>query len=164
MDSLPGTPGSDLISELLAPHQHDPLSADELVALITNLVVAGHITTVNLIANSTEALLTHPDQLALLREDATLMPHAVNELMRYCGPVVRALPRYATCDTTVGNTPVRTGEAVLPVVSAANRDPAAFTDPDRLDLGRTRSSRESHDRRHRARRGGGVLTPARRTT
>ncbi|WP_329595071.1 cytochrome P450 [Streptomyces sp. NBC_01005] len=137
-------PGNDLISELLAPHHHDRLSTDELVALITNLVVAGHITTVNLIANSTEALLTHPDQLALLREDATLMPHAVNELMRYCGPVVRALPRYATCDTTVGNTPVRIGEAVLPIVSAANRDPAAFTDPDRLDLGRTRSGRESH--------------------
>ncbi|MFB7210441.1 cytochrome P450 [Streptomyces sp. NPDC056255] len=137
-------PGGDLISELLAPHHHDRLSTDELVALITNLVVAGHITTVNLIANSTEALLTHPDQLALLREDATLMPHAVNELMRYCGPVVRALPRYATCDTTVGSTPVRTGEAVLPIVSAANRDPAAFTDPDRLDLGRTRSSKESH--------------------
>ncbi|MFE3152778.1 hypothetical protein ACFXJ6_40085, partial [Streptomyces sp. NPDC059218] len=76
--------------------------------------IAGHITTVNLIANSTEALLTHPDQLTLLREDATLTPHAVNELMRHCGPVVRALPRYATCDTTVGNTPVRTGEAVLP--------------------------------------------------
>ncbi|MEV6749602.1 MULTISPECIES: cytochrome P450 [unclassified Streptomyces] len=137
-------PGNDLISELVAPHHHDRLSTDELVALITNLVVAGHITTVNLIANSTEALLTHPDQLALLREDATLMPHAVNELMRYCGPVVRALPRYATCDTTVGNTPVRAGEAVLPIVSAANRDPAAFTDPDRLDLGRTRSGRESH--------------------
>ncbi|MFG3531115.1 cytochrome P450 [Streptomyces sp. NPDC047917] len=137
-------PGGDLISELLAPHHHDRLSTDELVALITNLVVAGHITTVNLIANSTEALLTHPDQLALLREDATLMPHAVNELLRYCGPVVRALPRYATCDTTVGSTPVRTGEAVLPIVSAANRDPGAFTHPDRLDLGRTRSSKESH--------------------
>ncbi|MEL5953464.1 cytochrome P450 [Streptomyces sp. CLV115] len=137
-------PGGDLISELLAPHHHDRLSIDELVALITNLVVAGHITTVNLIANSTEALLTHPDQLALLREDAALMPHAVNELLRYCGPVVRALPRYATCDTTVGSTPVRTGEAVLPIVSAANRDPGAFTDPDRLDLGRTRSSKESH--------------------
>ncbi|MFF8611573.1 cytochrome P450 [Streptomyces sp. NPDC015350] len=137
-------PGNDLVSELLASRHHDALSTDELVGLITNLVVAGHITTVNLIANSTAVLLTHPDQLALLREDAALMPHAVNELMRYCGPVVRALPRYATCDATVGSTPVRTGEAVLPIVSAANRDPAAFTDPDRLDLGRTRHSRESH--------------------
>ncbi|MEU5402873.1 cytochrome P450 [Streptomyces sp. NPDC005963] len=137
-------PGDDLISELLAPHHRDRLSTDELVALIVNLVVAGHITTVNLIANSTEALLAHPDQLALLREDPTLMPHAVDELMRYCGPVVRALPRYATCDTTVGSTPVRTGEAVLPIVSAANRDPAAFTDPDRLDVTRPRHSREPH--------------------
>ncbi|MFJ2806192.1 cytochrome P450 [Kitasatospora sp. NPDC087271] len=137
-------PGDDLISELLAPHHDDRLSTDELVSLITNLVVAGHITTVNLIANSTEALLAHPDQLALLREDPALMPHAVDELVRYCGPVVRALPRYATRDTTVGATPVCAGEAVLPIVSAANRDPAAFADPDRLDLGRTRHSREPH--------------------
>ncbi|MEV6148007.1 cytochrome P450 [Streptomyces sp. NPDC051992] len=137
-------PGSDLISELLAPHHRDRLSTDELVALITNLVVAGHITTVNLIANSTEALLSNPGQIAALREDPTLMNHAVDELMRYCGPVVRALPRYATCDTTVGGTPVRTGEAVLPIVSAANRDPAAFTEPDRLDVGRSRHSRQSH--------------------
>ncbi len=137
-------PGGDLISELLAPHHLDRLSTDELVALITTLVVAGHITTVNLIANGTAALLSHPDQLALLRADPTLMPHAVDEFMRYCGPVVRALPRYATCDTTVGGTPVRTGEAVLPIVSAANRDPAAFDDPDRLDIGRTRRGRESH--------------------
>ncbi|MFI7100176.1 cytochrome P450 [Streptomyces sp. NPDC050161] len=137
-------PGDDLISDLLAPHRHDRLSTDELVALITNLVVAGHITTVNLIANGTEALLAHPGQLALLREDPALMPYAVDELMRYCGPVVRALPRYATCDTTLGNTPVRAGEAVLPIVSAANRDPAAFTDPGRLDLARTRRGREPH--------------------
>ncbi|MFI2213480.1 cytochrome P450 [Streptomyces sp. NPDC020141] len=137
-------PGGDLISELLAPHHEDRLSTDELVALIVNLVVAGHITTVNLIANSTEVLLANPGQLALLRADPALMPHAVDELMRYCGPVVRTLPRYATCDTTVGDTPVRTGEAVLPIVSAANRDPAVFADPDRLDLTRTRHSREPH--------------------
>ncbi|EDY52881.1 cytochrome P450 family protein [Streptomyces clavuligerus] len=137
-------PGDDLISDLLDPRHRDRLSPEELVALIVNLVVAGHITTVNLIANGTEALLTHPGQLALLRDDPTLMPHAVDELMRYCGPVVRALPRYALCDTTLGATPVKAGEAVLPIVSAANRDPAAFTDPDRLDLGRTRRLREHH--------------------
>ncbi|TDC77665.1 cytochrome P450 [Streptomyces hainanensis] len=137
-------PGDDLISDLLDPLHHDRLSTDELVALIVNLVVAGHITTVNLIANGTEALLAHPDQLALLRADPTLMPHAVDELMRYCGPVVRALPRYATRDVTLGGTEVRTGEAVLPIVSAANRDPAVFTDPDRLDITRTRHSREPH--------------------
>ncbi|MEU6666018.1 cytochrome P450 [Streptomyces sp. NPDC046727] len=137
-------PGNDLISDLLAPDHQARLSADELVTLIANLVVAGHITTVNLIANGTEALLAHPGQLALLREDPTLMPHAVDELMRYCGPVVRALPRYALRDTTLGSTPVKAGEAVLPIVSAANRDPAAFTDPDRLDISRTRHSREQH--------------------
>ncbi|MGW2278829.1 cytochrome P450 family protein [Streptomyces sp. NPDC001770] len=137
-------PGADLVSDLLGPERRDRLSTDELVALVVNLVVAGHITTVNLVANGTEALLTHPEQLARLRADPSLMPHAVDELMRYCGPVVRALPRYAVCDTTVGTTPVRAGEAVLPIVSAANRDPAAFTDPDRLDITRTRRSREHH--------------------
>ncbi|MGW2839518.1 cytochrome P450 family protein [Streptomyces sp. NPDC001493] len=137
-------PGADLVSDLLGPECRDRLSTDELVALVVNLVVAGHITTVNLVANGTEALLTHPEQLARLRADPSLMPHAVDELMRYCGPVVRALPRYAVCDTTVGTTPVRAGEAVLPIVSAANRDPAAFTDPDRLDITRTRRSREHH--------------------
>ncbi|MCX4679632.1 cytochrome P450 [Streptomyces sp. NBC_01433] len=137
-------PGSDLISDLLSPHHRDRLSTDELVALVVNLVVAGHITTVNLIANGTEALLTHPGQLALLREDPTLMPHAVDELMRYCGPVVRALPRYATCDVTLGDTPVRAGEAVLPIVSAANRDPAAFADPGRFDITRARRGRQPH--------------------
>ncbi|MER5985188.1 cytochrome P450 [Streptomyces sp. NPDC001787] len=137
-------PGDDLISDLLSPHRDDRLSTDELVSLIVNLVVAGHITTVNLISNGVEALLSHPAQLALLREDLTLMPHAVDELMRYCGPVVRALPRYATCDTTLGSTPVRAGDAVLPIVSAANRDPAAFTDPYRLDITRNRRGREPH--------------------
>ncbi|MER6914576.1 cytochrome P450 [Streptomyces sp. NPDC000594] len=137
-------PGDDLISDLLAPHHRDRLSTDELVALIVNLVVAGHITTVNLIANGTEALLAHPDQLALLRADPTLMPHAVDELMRYCGPVVRALPRYALCDTTLGDTPVKAGEAVLPIVSAANHDPAVFADPDHVDVSRTRHNREPH--------------------
>ncbi|MFD6423067.1 cytochrome P450 [Streptomyces sp. NPDC060198] len=137
-------PGSDLVSELLAPGCRERLSTEELVALVVNLVVAGHITTVNLIANGTEALLAHPGQLALLRADPSLMPHAVDELMRYCGPVVRALPRYALRDTAVGTTPVCAGEAVLPIVSAANRDPAAFTDPGRLDIGRTRRSREHH--------------------
>ncbi|MFJ6216983.1 cytochrome P450 [Streptomyces sp. NPDC092296] len=140
--SHPG--GDDLVSALLTAHDGDRLSTVELVALIVNLVVAGHITTVNLIANGTEALLNHPDQLAALRRDPTLMPHAVDELMRYCGPVVRALPRYATRDTTVGTTPVCAGEAVLPILSAANRDPRAFTDPGRLDITRTRSHRETH--------------------
>ncbi|GAB2891949.1 cytochrome P450 [Streptomyces mayteni] len=144
IDHRKAHPGDDLISDLLAPHHRDRLSTDELVTLIVNLVVAGHIPTVSLIANGTEALLTHPDQLALLRADPTLMPHAIDELVRYCGPVVRALPRYATRDIALGDTPVRAGEAVLPIVSAANRDPAAFTDPDRLDIARTRRGREPH--------------------
>ncbi|MFI1248970.1 cytochrome P450 [Streptomyces anulatus] len=131
-------PGDDLISALTAPHD-DPLAPTQTVALILNLLFAGHTTTVNLIANGITALLTHPGQLTLLRNDPTLAPHAADELMRWCGPTPRALPRYATQDLHLGQCPIRTGEAVLPVLAAADRDPRAHPDPDRLDITRART-------------------------
>ncbi|MBQ1116457.1 cytochrome P450 [Streptomyces sp. C3-3] len=131
-------PGDDLISALLAP-QDDPLTATETVALILNLLFAGHTTTVNLIANGVAALLAHPGQLALLRDDPTLAPQAADELMRWCGPTPRALPRYATEDLHLGQCPIRKGEAVLPVLAAADRDARAHPDPERLDITRTRT-------------------------
>ncbi|MQT05541.1 cytochrome P450, partial [Streptomyces jumonjinensis] len=73
-----------------------------------------------------------------------LPDHAEDGMVDLIEHFARPLPRYATCDTTLGSTPVRAGEAGLPIVSAANRDPAAFTDPDRLDITRTRHSREHH--------------------
>ncbi|MFH9241587.1 cytochrome P450 [Streptomyces anulatus] len=133
-------PGDDLTSALLAPHD-DPLTPTENVALILNLVFAGHATTVNLIANGIVGLLTHPDQLTLLRNDPALAPHAADEFMRWAGPNPRALPRYATEDLHLGECLIRTGEAVLPVMAAADRDPRAHPDPDRLDITRTRTWR-----------------------
>ncbi|MFE9696701.1 cytochrome P450 [Streptomyces sp. NPDC006270] len=123
---------------MLAPNE-DSLTPTETVALVLNLVFAGHATTVNLIANGVAALLTHPDQLALLRDDPTLAPDAADELMRWCGPTPRALPRYATEDLDLGECPIRQGEAVLPVLAAADRDPRAHPDPDRLDITRART-------------------------
>ncbi|MFY0513137.1 cytochrome P450 family protein [Streptomyces anulatus] len=131
-------PGDDLISALLAAHD-DPLTPAETVALILNLVFAGHATTVNLIANGIAALLSHPGQLALLRDDPTLAPDTADELMRWCGPTPRALPRYATEDLRLGPCLIRKGEAVLPVLAAADRDPRAHRDPERLDITRTRT-------------------------
>ncbi|CAM5553419.1 cytochrome P450 [Streptomyces badius] len=131
-------PGDNLITALIAPHA-DPLTPPNRRGDPRDLVFAGHTTTVNLIANGITALLTHPDQLALLRNDPALAPDAADELMRWCGPTPRALPRYATEDLRLGECPIRKGEAVLPVLAAADRDPRAHPDPDRLDITRTRT-------------------------
>ncbi|WEH43351.1 cytochrome P450 [Streptomyces sp. AM 2-1-1] len=82
---------------------------------------------------------SHPDQLALLRHDPTLGPSAAEELMRWCGPTPRALPRYVTEEVRLNGCLVRKGEAVLPVLAAADRDPRAHPNPDRLDITRART-------------------------
>ncbi|MEO6081672.1 MAG: cytochrome P450 [Umezawaea sp.] len=130
------TPTGDLLSDLVRAQDDDRLSDVELVTLVLNLVVAGHETTAHLIANGTAALLTHPDQLTLLRNDSSLLPRAVQELMRWCGPVLGTRLRYATEDVKLGETLVHKGEAVMPVLAGANYDPRAYDRPDRLDLTR----------------------------
>ncbi|UNO43752.1 cytochrome P450 [Streptomyces sp. MST-110588] len=128
----------DLLSELIRVHDDDGgrLSDTELVTMVIVLVVAGHETTAHLIGNGTAALLTHPDQLRLLQEDPSLLPRAVHELMRWCGPVHLTQIRYATEDLEIAGVPVRKGDAVQPVLVAANHDPRHYTDPARLDLTR----------------------------
>lgn len=126
-------PGPDLLSELIGVP--DRLSADELVTLVWHLVLAGQTPT-NLIANAVEALLTHPEQLAALRADMSLMPGAVEELTRWCGPQLLSLPRYAVRGGVLCGVPVEKGEAVTAALACANRDPRVFDDPDRLDLRR----------------------------
>jgi pimeloyl-[acyl-carrier protein] synthase len=100
------------------------------------LLVAGHETTVNLIANGTLALLRDPQALASLRADAGIAAGAVEELLRYDSPV-QFTSRHALADLDIGGRRVRAGETVLAVLGAANRDPAQFPDPDRLDLARS---------------------------
>ncbi|MEU4539689.1 cytochrome P450 [Streptosporangium sp. NPDC023825] len=130
-------PGDDLLSDLIRAQADDGdrLSDTELVTMVWHLVLAGQTPT-NLIANAVEVLLTHPGHLAALREDAGLMPRAVEELTRWCGPTLLSIPRYAREDVELHGTLVREGEPVTAAIAAANRDPRAFADPDLLDLGR----------------------------
>ncbi|MGX1755867.1 cytochrome P450 family protein [Streptomyces lydicus] len=128
----------DLLSELIRAHDDDGgrLSDVEMVTLILTLVLAGHETTAHLISNGTAALLTHPDQLRLLRDDPALLPRAVHELMRWCGPVQMTQLRYAAADVDLAGTTIRRGDAVQLILVSANFDPRHYTDPDRLDLTR----------------------------
>jgi cytochrome P450 len=101
------------------------------------LLVAGHETTVNLISNGVLALLTHPSQLAALRADPSLIDNAVEEMLRYDGPVETPTYRFTTEPVTIGDTVVPGGgELVLVALADANRDPARFDSPDRFDITR----------------------------
>ena len=129
--------GDDLLSALIAAEEAgDKLSEPELVAMSILLLVAGHETTVNLIGNGMLALLRHPDQLQLLRERPELIGSAIEELLRYDGPVQRTA-RTPTEDVTIGGCTIPKDEIVMPFIGAADRDPAQFPDPDRLDITRT---------------------------
>ena len=130
-------PRDDLVSALLAARdESDALSEEELFGTVVLLIVAGHETTVGLIGNAVVNLLEHPDQLALLRKDATLIPGAIEEVLRYEGPVERSLNRWAATDVELGGQTIRRGDLVIPILGAAGRDSARFADPDRLDVTR----------------------------
>ena len=129
-------PQDDLVSGLVAAEEEgDRLSADELRAITVLLFIAGHETTMNLIGNGTYALLQHPDQLALVRDDPEMARSAIEELLRYDGPV-HVTARVPTEDIDVGGTPIAAGERMVVALGAANRDPAQYPDPDRLDVTR----------------------------
>ena len=125
-------PGDDLLSDLIAD---GGLDDTELVTLVWHLVLAGQ-TPANLIANAVDTLLAHPDQLAALRADPGLMPGAVEEFLRWCGPQLLSIPRYAREDVELYGTPIRKGEPVTAALATANRDPRVFTDPERFDIRR----------------------------
>jgi pimeloyl-[acyl-carrier protein] synthase len=130
------TPRDDLLSLLIAAEeQGDRLSEGELLITCILLFVAGHETTVNLIGNGLLALLNHPDELAKLRADLTLLPGAVEELLRYDSPVQRTA-RITNTDVELDGRKIAKGSLVVTAIGAANRDPAHFPDPDRLDITR----------------------------
>jgi cytochrome P450 len=130
-------PKDDLVSALLrAEEAGDKLSEDELLGMVFLLLVAGHETTVNLIGNGVLALLQHPDQLQKLRDDPSLIKPAVEELLRYDGPVETSTERFAREDVRIGETVIPRGEMVLVVLAAADHDPERFADPDELDITR----------------------------
>jgi cytochrome P450 len=131
------SPRGDLLSALIAAEEAgDKLSEDELIATCILLLIAGHETTVNLIGNGTLALLRHPEELRRLRETPGLITSAVEELLRYDGPVQRTA-RITSTEVTIGGRTIAKGEMVMPFIGAADRDPSQFPDPDRLDLGRS---------------------------
>ncbi|HWS79705.1 MAG TPA: cytochrome P450 [Rubrobacter sp.] len=130
-------PQDDLITALIrAEEADDRLSEDELLAMAFLLLVAGHETTVNLIASGTLALLEHPQQTERLRRDPSLAKPAVEELLRYTSSVEMATERYAREDTQIAGTTIPRGELVLAVLGSANRDERHFEDPETLDLAR----------------------------
>jgi len=130
------TPREDLLQALLtAREREDVLSEDELLANLILLLAAGHGTTTHLVGNGLLALLRHPDQWQRLVDDPALVLTAVPELLRYDSPV-QLTGRRVLQDLVVGGQTFSPGEHVTVVLGAANRDPAQFPDPDRLDVGR----------------------------
>jgi cytochrome P450 PksS len=130
-------PKDDLMTALVrAEEAGDKLSEDELLAMGFLLLVAGHETTVNLIASGTLARLEHPDQMEKLKGDPSLIKSAVEELLRYTSPVELATERYAREDVEIAGTTIPRGELVLGVLGSANRDERHFEDPDALKITR----------------------------
>ncbi len=135
-------PGDDLISQLLQVEvDGDRLTEDEVLAMVFILFVAGHITTVNLIANGVFALLTNPEQAAKLRSDPGLVTNAVEEILRYYGPAETTTARFAREDVELGGQAIAKGEPLLVVLAAADRDPTRFADPQAFDITRDDANR-----------------------
>jgi cytochrome P450 len=135
-------PANDLITALgQARDGATKLTQRELCSTLFQLFVAGHDTTASLIGNGMAALLLHPEQLARLKGDLSLVPAAVEEFLRYDAPVPHSTFRYAAVDTEIGGVTIPAGDQVLISIASANRDPARFADPDALDIGR-------EDKRH----------------
>ncbi|MER6784078.1 cytochrome P450 [Streptomyces sp. NPDC000658] len=130
-------PGDSLLDQLIrARDANDRLSEDELVSLAVLLLVAGHETTTDFLADAALALLRHPAELDRLRSDPREVPAALDELLRFDSPVSTATFRFTTQAVTLGGADLPAGVPVLVAVGAANRDPKRFPNPDRLDLDR----------------------------
>jgi len=127
----------DLLSALIdAEEAGDRLSPEELVALVVQLIFAGHETTQNLLGNGLYRLLTHPEQLALLRADPGRVPDAIEEMLRYDPPILFT-SRVARRDLTIAGVDVAADQLVMLNLTAANHDPAHVDDPARFDVTRT---------------------------
>jgi cytochrome P450 len=130
-------PGADMISALIqAQDSGDRLADHELIAMAFLLLIAGHETTVNLLANGVLALITNPDQLAALRADRGLLPGAIEEFLRFESPVKNATFRCTTEPTELAGVVVPARELVVLSLGSANRDPDRYADPDQLDIER----------------------------
>ena len=124
-----------LVPVLLASERDEVIDREQVVSLAAHIATVGLAPTSGLIANGLLALLENPDQYRALRDDTSLAPSAVHELMRYDSPI-HAVPRLATRDLSLLGRKVRQGDAVFVVAGAANRDPEVFPEPDELDIRR----------------------------
>jgi cytochrome P450 len=129
-------PRDDLISAMIAAQEaHDTLTDAELLATCNLLLLAGHETTTNLIGNGLYACLRHPEEMARLERDPTLLKSAIDEMLRFDSPV-QATFRIPTEDVALGGQLLPKGALVIAAIGAANRDPAVFSEPDRFDVAR----------------------------
>ncbi|WP_132006669.1 cytochrome P450 family protein [Mesobacillus foraminis] len=133
-------PGEDLISQLiLAEDEGDQLTERELYGVVTLLIIAGHETTVNLIGNSILALLEHPDQFDLLKEQPDRIHQAIEETLRFNGPVEFSTSRWANEDMEFRGQMIKRGELIIISLNSANHDPKVFENPDLFDISREKS-------------------------
>lgn len=131
-------PQDDILTALLqAEEEGEKLTEDELVSMVFLLIIAGYETTVHLITNAVVTLLQHPDQLARLRAQPTLMESAIEEILRYNGPIHGSKPGYALEDVELHGVTIPKGAAVIPLFAAANHDPAVFENPQLFDIERS---------------------------
>ncbi|GGO85014.1 cytochrome P450 [Wenjunlia tyrosinilytica] len=129
-------PGDDLISALIAAHdEEDRLTEQEMISTCVLLLNAGHEATVNTTGNGWWTLLRHPEQLARLREDRSLLPTAIEEVLRYDTPL-QLFERWVLDDIEIGGTKIPRGSEVALLFGSANRDKNRFPDPDRFDITR----------------------------
>ncbi|MBP2473645.1 cytochrome P450 [Crossiella equi] len=130
-------PTDDLLTDLIeVSEDSDRLTGHELVAMAFLLLLAGHETTANLIGNGMRALLTHPEQLAALRANPDRLPNAIEELLRFDGPVITGTARVTTAPLQLGEVTVPANELLLVGLNSANRDGDKFDNPDQLDIDR----------------------------
>ena len=130
-------PRDDLLTGLVqAEDEGERLSEEELLAMVFLLLVAGHETTVNLLATGTLALLNHPDQFELLRKNPDIIDTAVEELLRYDGPLQTTELSFARETLNLHGVTIPKGRVVVPALLSANRDETVFDNPDQLDLQR----------------------------
>jgi cytochrome P450 len=135
-------PVEDMISRMvLMEDDGDTLTEEETLATVFLMYLAGHVTTVNLVGNGVVALLTHPEQFAKLQADPSLAKNAVEETLRYWGPVDFVGRRMATEDLEIAGTPIAAGDQVTVSLAGANRDPERFVAPDTFDISREDANR-----------------------
>jgi cytochrome P450 len=128
-------PGEDMLGMLVREHGDD-VTTDELIGIASLLLIAGHETTANMLGLGTLALLRHPDQLALVRDDPDRVDPAVEELLRWLSIVHSGTGKLATTEVEIAGQRIGAGEMVILALPAANRDPALLSDPDKLDVTR----------------------------